>query len=611
VILAALGVAGMLSATFAYGPGDVEPPAAAAGRLASVLEGPVVAVLPFINASEAAEGASFLASGVHGEILTHLSKLSGINAISRTSVLGYDRVGRTVRQIAADLGASAIVEGTVQRAGGTIRINVSLIDALNDTQLWGEIYDRALEPESLFAVQGDVAARIAEALAVALAPEEQSRLTQVPTTDPQALEFYLMGKEAEGRASRGDFDLYPVAYDYFADALEHDSLYAQAHAALAGLEERLYYMSATPERTTEQLERMRISAERAIELDPELSEGHLVLGKYYLTWRHDAIRAQESLLRARRFDPGNVLALRNLAVLAMKAGDWDAARSDLRRAADLDPREPQVQMSLADLSFYTRRFDETERLQRRLLNQVKLLYDGEHIRQGPGALMKIVYQQLFSTYLAADGDTDRAVEALNEMIALMNMPPEDLTFLLNDFYPRHAAPFGATFLRVPEMHEAVVSNPAFHERIWWALGAKAWVLRFSGEDPDEERRLWGVAGDRIGDNIMPELATEVENRSYVGLRYARAGRHEEARAQMARAREAAETSLGAHVGLHAEPRWAMTLVELGEHDQALDLIEDMLSRPSALSVNLLNIQPEWDAIRENPRFQALLEHHAL
>lgn len=611
-LLAGLGVAGVASAVVGFGIGDLEPAVEAPSRLASVLQGPVVAVLPFTNASEAAKGAAFLASGIHGEILTHLSKLSGVNAISRTSVMGYDRVGRTVRQIAEDLGASAILEGTIQRAGNTIRINVTLIDALNDTQLWGDVYDRVLEPTSVFAVQGEIASRVADALAVALAPDEQSRLTQVPTTDEQAFELYLLGKEAEYRAGRGEFELYATAYEHYGAALERDSLYAEAHAAIANVEERLYFSSRGDERVPERIERMRVAAERAIELDPELARGHLVLGNYYMTHRHDAVRAQESYLRARRFDPDNVLALRGLAALSMKAGDWEGARADLRRAADLDPREPQVQILAANLAFYTRRFEEVELRLRRLLGMVKLLYAGEPIGGGMSTtarLLRLTYQQLLSTVLAADGDPDRAVATLNEMTALAGLTPREITPFLNDYYPAHPAPYGAALLSVDEVRDVVENHPGFQERHWKNIVAKAWFLRWAGEDAEEERRIWGVWGDLLIEAAMPELGTELEIRSYVALMYARAGRGEDAVAQLNRAMEIADPYLWVSIIMNAEMRWAMTLVELGDHGQALDMIEDMLSRPSALSVNLLKVQPEWDPIRELPRFRALLEQY--
>jgi serine/threonine-protein kinase len=429
----------------------------------------------------------------------------------------------------------------------------------------------------------------------------------VPTTDPQAFELYLIGQEAEQRAHRGEFDLYQVAYDHYRDALERDPDYAEVHAAaIAGVESRLYGISRSEERTPEQVERVRTSAERAIELDPELAHAHLVLGNYYMGHMHDAVRAKESFLRARRFDPDNVLALRGLAQINMRQGDWDAARADVRRGSDLDPREPMIQVLAADLAFYTRRFEEAELLHRRLLGLTKLSYDGEF---GP-SLVKLATQHLLSVYLAADGDTERAAGFLNEIVAYAELTPRQLTVFLNDFFPRHPAPFGAALLRVDEVRDVVENHPGFEERHWMNIVAKAWLLRWSGEDPDEERRIWGVWGDMMLNRPMPEPATQVDVRTYVALHLARAGRSEDARAQMAQAREIAETVATPEHRLNAESRWAMTLVELGDHEDALDLIEDMLSRPSVLSVNLLKVQPEWDPIREHPRFQALLEQYA-
>ncbi len=208
-------------------------------------------------------------------------------------------------------------------------------------------------------------------------------------------------------------------------------------------------------------------------------------------------------------------------------------------------------------------------------------------------------------YLAADGDTERAAGFLNEIVAYAELTPRQLTV-----FPRHPAPFGAALLRVDEVRDVVENHPGFEERHWMNFVPKAWLLRWSGEDPDEERRIWGVSGDMMLDRPMPEPATQVEVRTYVSLHLARAGRSEDARAQMSQAREIAETVATPGYRLNAESRWAMTLVELGDHEEALDLIEDMLSRPSVLSVNLLKVQPEWDPIREHPRFQALLEQYA-
>jgi serine/threonine-protein kinase len=554
-----------------------------------VLTGPVIAVLPFENASAGEEGAAFIVDGILRQILTNLSEMTGVNAVSRTSVLAAATVGRTMAEIAGELNASAILEGTVQRAGSQIQIAVSLIDALNEVQLWGDSYLRAWDPESVFAVQGEIAGRIAEALAITLAPGEQSRLTQAPTRDQQALELFMLGQNAEDQADRGDRAQWDVARDFYEQAIARDSLFADAHAARAIVIDKDYWMfTRGDERFPETVESIRVAAERAVELDPELATGYLALGNYYLQHEHDGARAIENYVATRRLDPDNVHALKSLANLNMHAGDWDAARADLYRAAELDPMEAQSQKLLGDLEWYTRRYEEADAAYRRSAARFAPEFAGGE----PDP-------RLFPR-------TERASATLREVMELVDAGARQLSLLLSDDFPSNPVDIGPTMLGIDEFREALVAFPEFHERIWWAGMPKAWMLRVSGEDPTEEKRIWGAQGDMVLRGPMPELGTELELRTMAALMFARAGRTDESRAQLARAREIAEIVNFASIELNMEPRWAMTLMELGEHEQALDMLEDMLSRPSGISANLLRVQPQWDPIRDHPRFQALL-----
>ncbi len=607
-ILAALFVFGSAASIGSYRSGGADTTANSVPRLESVLEGPVVAVLPFENLSAGAEGAAFIVDGIHREILTNLSRMSGVNTVSRTSVLAAETVGRTMREIAEGLNASAILEGTVQRAGSQIQIAVSLIDAVNDVQLWGESYPRAWDPESVFAVQGEIASRIAEALAVTLAPAEQSRLSRVPTRDQEALELFMLGREAEDRADRGNRDQWDVARGFYERAIEQDSLFADAHAARGMVIDKDYWMfTRGDERTPETVELVRRSAERAIELDPELAEGHLVLGNYYLKHVHDGTRAMESFLTARRLDPDNVLALTGLAGLSMHAGDWDAARADLYRASELDPMEGQSQKLLGDLELFTGRYGAADAAYRRSAARFAPEFGGGAPDPELFNRTSLVYRSLMGLYLTADGDTERAQATLNEVMETAELNTRQFSLMLTDFFPNSPADIGPTMLGIDEVRRALVEAPGFDEPIWWTVMPKAWLLRVSGEDPTEERRVWGVQARLLSGSPMETLGTELEVRSMMALMLARAERPDEAVAELNRAREIADIVVFKSIELNVEPRWAMTLMELGEHEQALDMLEDMLSRPSGISANLLRVQPEWDPIREHPRFQALLD----
>ncbi len=340
--LAVLLVAGISASVVTYRLGTSGSASATDDRVASVLSGPVVAVLPFENNSAGGEGAKFIVDGIQGEILSNLSRMRGLNAISRTSILACQRANRTIRQIAEDLGASAILEGQIQKVGNALRINVTLADVVTGTSIWSEIYDRVMDPSSVFAVQDEIAEAIADALAVTLAPAEQSRLSRLPTRDQEALELFMLGKEAEDRAERGDRRAYLEARDYYAQALDRDSLYADAQAAYARTTLTIRLNSGAGVQTSpEMMESLRAAAERAIELDPELAEGYRMLGEYYRWFTQEASQALESFTRANRLDPDNAAALIGLAAMNMYAGDFEAARANLNRAAQLDPMDSQ------------------------------------------------------------------------------------------------------------------------------------------------------------------------------------------------------------------------------------------------------------------------------
>ena len=170
----------------------------AATTVAVSEERPSVAVLPFANRS-ANEDDAFFVDGIHDDLLSQISKIGSIKVISRTSVLQYRDTTKTIPQIAEELGVATVLEGAVQRAGQQVRINVQLIDARTDEHLWSEIYDRQLSAANIFSIQSEIATAIAEALRVALSPEEQDRLKAVPTGEPRRPRSVFSWQAAHGK----------------------------------------------------------------------------------------------------------------------------------------------------------------------------------------------------------------------------------------------------------------------------------------------------------------------------------------------------------------------------------------------------------------------------
>jgi TolB-like protein len=176
-----------------------------------------IAVLPFTNRSAEEENAAFFADGVHDELLTRLSKIGDLKVISRTSVLEYRDTTKNMRQIGDELGVGSILEGGVQRAGNTVRINVQLINAQTDEHLWANTYDRELSASNIFAIQSEISTSIANALRAKLSPDEQERIAEIPTQNVEALEAYFAGQQM---LYRRDAQALQSAIKYFERAIK-------------------------------------------------------------------------------------------------------------------------------------------------------------------------------------------------------------------------------------------------------------------------------------------------------------------------------------------------------------------------------------------------------
>src|SRR5437899_2862434 len=256
-----------------------------------------IAVLPFQNLSDEKENAYF-ADGIQDDILTNLSKIGDLKVISRMSVMSYRGEGlRNAREIGKALGVATLLEGSVRRVGNRVRVNVQLIDANNDEHIWAEDYDRDLT--DVFAIQTDLAQKIASALQAKLSPNEKARLDRRPTQNPDA---YLLFVQAHDYANRTDMfrDTTLKAEALFEQAIKLDPNFALAFADLSMVESWLYHSSdPVPARR----EKARLNADEAMRLQPDLSEGHLALGFSYYYGDRDYERAPAVFERAWRVLP--------------------------------------------------------------------------------------------------------------------------------------------------------------------------------------------------------------------------------------------------------------------------------------------------------------------
>jgi len=301
-----------------------------------------IAVLPFANRS-ANEADKFFVDGLHDDLLTHIAKIGSIKTISRTSVMPYRDTDKSLPEIAEELGVATILEGGVQRAGDSIRINVQLIDALTDEHLWAETYDRQLTTSNIFAIQSEIATAIAATLRATLTPAEQERIQRVPTENMAALEAYFKGRQRlMTRTSAGFTD----AIEHFQQAIALDPNFALAYVGLADT-----YAIQGP--TTglvpqEQAAKAEAALEQAFALNDGLGEAYAVLGLVKHHYRKDYAGAEIAFKRALELSPNYAFAHHWYGLLLLfDLGRPDEAVIQFQRALELEPLAPSIRNTLS------------------------------------------------------------------------------------------------------------------------------------------------------------------------------------------------------------------------------------------------------------------------
>ncbi|MCK5449047.1 MAG: tetratricopeptide repeat protein, partial [Gemmatimonadetes bacterium] len=309
-----------------------------------------LAVLPFANRSDNPEN-EYFTDGVHDDILTALSRLEDLKLISRTSVMRYRDTDASIREIGRELGVATVLEGSVQRSGERVRITVQLIDADTDNHLWAETYDEELTAANVFAIQSDVALKIASALEATLVTGEPSESRPPPT---ESLEAYDRLTEARFLlASRGPANMFRAA-DLFREAIALDSNYAPAHTGLAEAYLLLYSWDQV---TLEEIKPIiESSLDRALELDPLLGEAHTARALFLRNLgRFD--ESETAWRRAIELVPGHADTHHWFGIMLWELGRFDESRIELRRALALDPMSRIINTNVGFGEYFARDYD--------------------------------------------------------------------------------------------------------------------------------------------------------------------------------------------------------------------------------------------------------------
>ena len=339
-----------------------------------------IAVLPFENLSDDKANAYF-ATGIQDEIMTRLAKIADLKVISRTSTQQYQSTPGNLSQIAKQLGVAHVLEGSVQKVGEQVRVNVQLIRADHDSHLWAETYDRKLT--DIFGVESDVAKSIAQALQAKLSGHEEQAFGAKPTSNPEAYDAYLRGLAAEGESIRS---VYPIqkAISFYKRAVHLDPNFALAWSRLSRAHSSLYPSFGD---STEAAKR---ALETAQKLQPDSPETLLALAQYQYSELHDYDAARTTFLRVSKMLPGNSEIPAALAQIARHQGKWEEAVAYYDQALVLDPRNAELLTETADNYDDLRRFDNALKLYDRALeirpNDMDLLASKAGIYQAQGNL---------------------------------------------------------------------------------------------------------------------------------------------------------------------------------------------------------------------------------
>jgi TolB-like protein/Flp pilus assembly protein TadD len=543
-----------------------------------------IAVLPFQNLSDEKDNAYF-ADGIQDDILTNLSKIGELKVISRMSVMSYRGDGiRNAREIGKALGVATLLEGSVRRIGNRVRVSVQLINADDDEHIWAEDYDRDLT--DVFAIQTDLARKIASSLRAKLSPNEKERLDLRPTQNSDA---YLLFIQAHDYANRPDH--FPgnlqKAEELFEQAIKLDPRFAAAFAGLSIVESWMYHnFDPTPGRR----EKARRNADQALRLQPDLPEGHLALGFCYYYGDRDYERALAEFEIAKRDLPNEAQAYMAIGAIQRRQGKWTESTANLEKAAALDPKNAMILDQLALNYMALRNFDPADKTLDRAIAAAPQAF-------GPVG---------FKAYLAvlSKGDLTLAEKQMSS-IAPENDPNGIVTWarwwllMLQRNFPEALAvaeQFPGEILIV----ETTTPVPK--------VLLKAIIHRLQGDKPKaqiefEQARI-------VSENLLREAPEDPARHVQHGLILAALGRKQEAIAEGKRAVDLLPESKDAFDGPKVTASLAEIYASTGESDKAFRLIGHLLQVPNGLTVPTLKLDPAWDPLRQDPRFQVLIDNYA-
>ena len=547
-------------------------PSAAIGKRA-------IAVLPFENLSEDKANAYF-ADGMQDEIITRLAKIGDLKVISRTSTLPYRTKPEKVSEIARQLGVGHVVEGSVQRVGDRVRINVQLIEAASDDHLWAELYDRNVS--DVFEMQSEVATKIAGTLQAKLSGREQKMMAEKLTDNPAAYDAYLRGRDLYARPAQNPADAL-AAVDAFNEAVRLDPQFAEAWAMLSRTSSALFIQHIDSSAAREEI--ARSAAETAARLKPEAVETLLAIAHYRYQVRRDYPGARDLFEKIRRDMPSSITAVEALARIARRQSRWKESVRLFEEAIQLNPRDAHL---LLDLSW-------TFSMLRETAGTLEMIKRAEAV--APADVDVMLNYVWFHQWR---GDLDAAAAVIEKLpVSTKTADARTLQLTYRRRFPEAAACLADKLAAgAPKQPIDRATN-----RQW--LG---WLRLLAGDTHGARKDYLQAKAE------LENFAREQPNNIFVAGALAETeaglGNKEAALREAARGMAVLPASEDPVFGPLAEETLASIEAQVGEHERAIERIERLLRTPYGaypLTVAKLRLSPNWDALRTHPRFKAILE----
>ena len=544
-----------------------------------------IAVLPFENLSDD-KGAAYFADGIQDEILTKLASIADLKVISRTSTAKYKSKPEDLKTVSQQLGVATVLEGSVQKAGDKVRVNVQLIDARADSHLWAKSYDRDMK--DVFAVESEVAQEIADSLQAKLSPAEATKLATAPTKDTVAYDLFLKG-EFEQRVANSNFrpESFDQAARWYKDAIARDPNFALAIAQLAICQLRRHWLT-DPLTEPELMEAGRL-AKQALTLAPDLAEAHIAVGLFHYYGFREYDPALTEFKRALELQPNNALALSFVAFVHRRQGKWDLTLDELKKSIELDPRNPYTIGGLAETDIFLRMWKEAEDFARR----------GLTIDPHESTCMRM----LLLSYLNGTGNTPEALRLL------ATFPPDDLLLPNTGMFAMVIGTRGETFVLGRDFKAALQSceiGTVTKGNEWQRFAARAGIRILAGDipgaQPDAEKAS-KLLEARLRDHAQDFRSLRALSWVYLAL-----NRKTDAINVARKSVDLLPVEKDAVLGSGNLASLAEIQARTGAAREAVENLRHLLSIPAGetISIARLKIDPVWDPIRNDPGFQQLL-----